>query len=81
MQFIRLFVQVIVGARELLLPVLDGLQLVDARPVVGGIAAEGDVQLLRQESVTTRMQENGTTWNEMKWKHEHRGVEVESDDR
>ena len=65
-QFIRLFVKVVVGARELLLPVLDGLQLVDARPVVGGIAAEGDVQLLRQESVTTRMQDKGRHWNDTK---------------
>lgn len=37
-----LVIHVVVGARLLLLAVLDRLHLVDARPVVGGIPAESD---------------------------------------
>lgn len=44
-----LLVQVEVGARLLLLHVLHAELLVDARAVVGGVATEGDLQLLQRQ--------------------------------
>ena len=41
--------EVIVRARQLLLPVLGGLHLVDARAVVGGVPPKGDVQVFEEE--------------------------------
>ena len=41
--------KIVVRARQLLLPVLGGLHLVDARAVVGGVPPEGDVQIFEEE--------------------------------
>ena len=44
-----LVIQVVIGACMLLLLVLDGVHLVDARAVVGGVPPEGDVQILQEQ--------------------------------
>lgn len=44
-----LVIQVVIGACMLLLLVLDGIHLVDARAVVGGVPPEGDVQILQEQ--------------------------------
>ena len=41
-------IQVVVRASKLLLPVLGGLLLVDARPVVGGVPPKGDLQVFEE---------------------------------
>ena len=44
----HLVIQIVESASKLLLTVLGGLSLVDARPVVGRIPSEGDVQSLQE---------------------------------
>ena len=45
---VSLFIKVVKGASQLLLPVFGGLSLVDARSIVGGIPSEGDIQRLQE---------------------------------
>ena len=44
----HLIIQVVVLAPMLLFNILDRVKLVDARPVVGGVPAEGDVQVFEE---------------------------------
>jgi hypothetical protein len=42
-------VQVVIGAGQLLLPILEGLSLVDAGPVIRRVPPERDVQIFQEE--------------------------------